>query len=136
VDLETGKPRDVAAADDLAYVDDGAGLAARGVPAYAARAPSAFLGLAIAERTAAGGLRVGAVVAVDAAAGARPSLRIDWGEGGASKRHHLDVVRQRVGDGSMGLGAPSDAVAEEVAALRAENARLRAELRGAHGAAP
>jgi hypothetical protein len=70
---------------------------------------------------------LGRVAAVDADdGGARPCVRVQWSGAAAPKRLHLDAFRAKLDDGALAVADAPEAGA--AAALRAENARLRAAL--------
>ena len=129
VAFEDGKTRAVDAADvGLAVLGGGAPVTADGeaVPEAWLLDAADLVGRAVA-RVDAGRPSLGRVAAVDADDdGARPCVRVQWSGAAAPKRLHLDAFRAKLDDGALAVADAPDAGA--VAALRAENARLRAAL--------
>ncbi|EGB07022.1 hypothetical protein AURANDRAFT_65257 [Aureococcus anophagefferens] len=129
VAFEDGKTRAVDAADvGLAVLGGGAPVTADGeaVPEAWLLDAADLVGRAVA-RVEQGRPSLGRVAAVDADDdGARPCVRVQWSGAAAPKRLHLDAFRAKLDDGALAVADAPEAGA--VAALRAENARLRAAL--------
>ena len=129
VAFEDGKTRNVDAADvGLAVLGGGAPATADGeaVPEAWLLDAADLVGRAVA-RVDQGRPSLGRVAAVDAdGGGARPCVRVQWSGAAAPKRLHLDAFRAKLDDGALAVADAPEAGA--VAALRAENARLRAAL--------
>ena len=126
--FEDGKRPQVDRADAGLHRLDDRCAPPEGVPDAVAVDPNALLYRAVAQVGADGKPKVGTVVGVDAEAPAkRPTVHVHWSKEDAPRRFYVDAFRADLLRGLLVLNDPVES--DAVAALRAENARLRADLR-------